>query len=187
MGDGSRRYHTLNRWLRCCPAFSGKPVLGQAGRLRHVRPARKLSAFDVRGVPKPESAIPREAPHRTELPLCGKSGTDGGDAVLLASPHWRAAEGRAPAPLPRLRRMTRTTVGTSEQTNLSEKGSHRLRVEITKVNEATGNVNTFQFLFKLGPSRRALKRVMNMSQKHSWYHAVEAHSNPASTHSGPRF
>ena len=41
----------------------------------------------------------------------------------------------------------------------------RLRVEITKVNEATGNVNTFQFLLKLGPFRRTFKRVVNISQK----------------------
>ena len=31
----------------------------------------------------------------------------------------------------------------------------------------TGNVDTFQFLLKLGPFRRTLKRVVNISQKHS--------------------
>ena len=42
--------------------------------------------------------------------------------------------------------------------------SRRLRVKITKVNEATGNVNTFQFLLKLGPFRRTL---LTFPQKHS--------------------
>ena len=42
-----------------------------------------------------------------------------------------------------------------------------MRVEITRVNKATDNVNTFQFLLKLGPFRRTLKRVVNISQQHS--------------------
>ena len=43
----------------------------------------------------------------------------------------------------------------------------KLRVKIIKINQATGNVNTFQFLLKFGPFRRALRRAVNVPQQHS--------------------
>ena len=41
------------------------------------------------------------------------------------------------------------------------------KTSLTKVNDATGNVNTFQFLLKFGPFRRTLMRVVNIPLQHS--------------------
>ena len=50
-----------------------------------------------------------------------------------------------------------------------------------KINEATGNVNTFQFLLKFGPFRTDPQTGSEHFSTALWYHAIEEHSSPAST------